>query len=86
MDRSDEPVGTSNPTDSTSGEQDNGFEELVRPYQRELLAHCYRLVGSLEDAEDALQEALTRAWHGLLGFESRSSIRTWLYKIATIPA
>lgn len=59
------------------------FDELVAPYQRSLLAHCYRMTGSLPDAEDALQETLLRAWRGLVGFEERSSVRTWLFTIAT---
>jgi RNA polymerase sigma-70 factor (ECF subfamily) len=59
------------------------FEQLVAPYQRELRVHCYRILGSLADAEDGLQEALLAAWRGLGGFEGRSSIRTWLYRVAT---
>ena len=59
------------------------FEELVRPYHRELQAHCYRILGSATDAEDAFQESLTAAWKGLAGFEGRASFRTWLYRIAT---
>jgi RNA polymerase sigma-70 factor (ECF subfamily) len=59
------------------------FDERVAPYRRELLAHCYRMTGALSDAEDALQEALLRAWRGLAGFEGRSSLRSWLYRIAT---
>src|SRR3954471_18531491 len=59
------------------------FGELVAPYQRELLVHCYRILGSLQDAEDVLQETLLSAWRGLDGFEERSSVRTWLYRIAT---
>jgi RNA polymerase sigma-70 factor (TIGR02960 family) len=59
------------------------FGELVEPYRGELLVHCYRLLGSLSDAEDALQETLVAAWKGLAGFEGRSSLRTWLYTIAT---
>jgi RNA polymerase sigma-70 factor (TIGR02960 family) len=59
------------------------FQELVEPYRRELQVHCYRMLGSLQDAEDALQETLMAAWRGLGGFEERSSIRTWLYRIAT---
>src|SRR5437660_10761585 len=62
---------------------DVAFEELVRPYQRELQAHCYRILGSAADAEDAYQESLTAAWKGLVGFEERASFRTWLYRIAT---
>jgi RNA polymerase sigma-70 factor (TIGR02960 family) len=59
------------------------FEQLVDRYRRPLHAHCYRLLGSLQDAEDALQETLLAAWKGLPGFEGRSSLRTWLYRIAT---
>jgi RNA polymerase sigma-70 factor (TIGR02960 family) len=59
------------------------FEELVAPYRGELHAHCYRMLGSIQDAEDALQEALLGAWRGLPGFEGRSSMRTWLYRITT---
>ena len=59
------------------------FQELTEPYRRELLVHCYRMLGSFQDAEDALQDALLAAWQGLGGFEGRASIRTWLYRIAT---
>src|SRR5689334_1321719 len=59
------------------------FEQLVEPYHHELLVHCYRILGSYEDAEDMLQETLLRVWNHLDGFEGRSSLRTWLYKIAT---
>ena len=59
------------------------FDDLVAPYRRELQMHCYRLLGSVADAEDALQETLMAAWRGLGGFEGRASIRTWLYRIAT---
>jgi RNA polymerase sigma-70 factor (ECF subfamily) len=59
------------------------FEQLVAAHRRELLAHCYRMLGSVQDAEDALQEALLGAWRGLGGFEGRSSARAWLYRIAT---
>jgi RNA polymerase sigma-70 factor, ECF subfamily len=59
------------------------FSELVDPYRRELQLHCYRILGSLQDAEDALQETLVAAWKGLVGFAERASIRTWLYQIAT---
>ena len=59
------------------------FRELVEPYRRELHVHCYRMLGSVQDAEDALQETLLAAWQGLAGFEGRASVRTWLYRIAT---
>jgi RNA polymerase sigma-70 factor (TIGR02960 family) len=59
------------------------FRELTEPHRRELQAHCYRMLGSLQDAEDALQETLLAAWRGLGEFEGRASIRTWLYRIAT---
>ncbi|HEX4250062.1 MAG TPA: sigma-70 family RNA polymerase sigma factor [Pseudonocardia sp.] len=59
------------------------FTALVEPHHRELHVHCYRMLGSLQDAEDALQETLLAAWLGLDGFEGRSSVRTWLYRIAT---
>ena len=59
------------------------FAALVDPHRRELQVHCYRMLGSLQDAEDAVQETLLAAWLGLDGFEGRSSVRTWLYRIAT---
>ena len=59
------------------------FRELTEPYRRELQVHCYRMLGSFQDAEDALQDTLLAAWQGLEGFEGRASIRTWLYRIAT---
>jgi RNA polymerase sigma-70 factor (TIGR02960 family) len=59
------------------------FGQLVDPYRRELQVHCYRILGSAQDAEDALQETLLAAWRGLGGFQERASIRTWLYRIAT---
>lgn len=62
---------------------DATFARLVEPHRTELLAHCYRMLGSLQDAEDALQESLVAAWRGLAGFEGRSSLRTWLYTVTT---
>ena len=62
---------------------ENGFRELTEPHRRELQVHCYRMLGSFQDAEDALQDTLLAAWQGLGGFEGRASLRTWLYKIAT---
>ncbi|UJW30470.1 sigma-70 family RNA polymerase sigma factor [Saccharothrix sp. AJ9571] len=59
------------------------FRELVEPYRRELHVHCYRILGSVQDAEDLLQETLLAAWRGIGGFEERASPRTWLYRIAT---
>jgi len=56
---------------------------LVEPHRRELRAHCYRMSGSLHDADDLLQEGMIRAWKGLRGYEGRASLRTWLYKVAT---
>jgi RNA polymerase sigma-70 factor (TIGR02960 family) len=59
------------------------FRELTDPYRRELQLHCYRILGSLQDAEDMLQETLLAAWRGLDAFQGRASLRTWLYRIAT---
>lgn len=61
----------------------DAFERLVEPYRHELLLHCYRMAGTLQDAEDLLQDTLLRAWLALNRYEARASMRTWLYKIAT---
>jgi RNA polymerase sigma-70 factor (ECF subfamily) len=69
-------------TRARAGDSD-AFRELTEPHRRELQVHCYRMLGSFQDAEDALQDTLLAAWQGLGGFEGRASIRTWLYRIAT---
>jgi RNA polymerase sigma-70 factor (ECF subfamily) len=69
-------------TRARAGDGD-AFRELIESHRRELQVHCYRMLGSLQDAEDALQDTLLAAWRGLGGFEGRASIRTWLYRIAT---
>jgi RNA polymerase sigma-70 factor (TIGR02960 family) len=69
--------------DRAQAGDEQAFQQLVEPYQHELQVHCYRILGSAQDAEDAMQETLLAAWRGLGGFEQRSSLRTWLYRIAT---
>ena len=77
-----------NPDESThlnaarAGDQE-AFAQLIEPYRRQILVHCYRILGSFEDAEDMLQETLVRVWKRLDTFEGRSSLRAWLYKVAT---
>ena len=61
----------------------DAFRTLTEPHRRELQVHCYRMLGSFQDAEDALQDTMLAAWQGLAGFEGRASVRTWLYRIAT---
>src|SRR2546429_8036238 len=65
------------------GGDEDAFRKLTEPYRRELQVHVYRIVGSVQDAEDLLQETLLAAWRGLERFEERASVRAWLYRIAT---
>ena len=69
-------------TRARAGDGD-AFRALTEPHRRELQVHCYRMLGSFQDAEDALQDTLLAAWQGLAGFEGRASFRTWLYRVAT---
>jgi len=68
---------------TTGRPRSNDFEAATQRFRRELLAYCYRIVGSGQDAEDLVQETYLRAWRAYDGFEGRSSIRSWLYEIAT---
>ena len=61
----------------------NAFRALTEPHRAELQVHCYRMLGSFQDAEDVLQDTLLAAWQGIGGYEQRASVRTWLYRIAT---
>jgi RNA polymerase sigma-70 factor (ECF subfamily) len=75
---------TTTPARPTAATVDDAtFEELVAPLRREIFAHCYRMTGSVQDAEDLVQETYLRAWRAMHSFEHRSSLRTWLYRIAT---
>ncbi len=78
----DEVPGEAALARARAGDED-AFRELTDPYRRELQLHCYRILGSVQDAEDLVQETLLAAWRGLEAFEGRSSVRTWLYRIAT---
>ena len=71
------------PTAATATVDERAYARLVEPFRGELHAHCCRMLRSSDDAEDALQEALLRAWRGLPSFEGRSSLRAWLYKVST---
>jgi len=81
--RCHDPAVTADLIDLARAGDEEVFRQLLEPYRRELEVHCYRMLGSFTDAEDAMQEALLAAWQGLGRFEGRSSIRTWLYRIAT---
>lgn len=77
------PIGHTELLDRARAGDTAAFDQLVAPHRRQLHAHCYRMLGSPFDADDALQETLLAAWRGLGGFESRSTLGTWLYRIAT---
>jgi RNA polymerase sigma-70 factor (TIGR02960 family) len=81
--RSAQKPDTDRLVEAARGGNQAAFERLVERYRSELSAHCYRMLGSIQDAEDALQESLLAAWKGLSGFDGRSSLRTWLYAITT---
>src|SRR5437763_14351505 len=70
-------------SEATRTEQPSELELLLEQHRRELTAHCYRMLGSSFEAEDAVQQALIRAWRGYEGFEGRSQLRSWLYRIST---
>jgi RNA polymerase sigma-70 factor (ECF subfamily) len=78
----DDALGKATLARARAGDE-GSFRELTEPHRRELQLHCYRILGSIQDAEDIVQETLLAAWRGLEAFEGRSSVRTWLYRIAT---
>src|ERR1700678_3256237 len=77
------PMNDSQLLETAIGGDQAAFAELVQAHRRPLQAHCYRMLGSLQDAEDAVQETLLLAWRSLSSFQGRSSLRSWLYSIAT---
>jgi RNA polymerase sigma-70 factor (TIGR02960 family) len=83
MDESEDAVVVESRLARAKAGDADAFREISEPYRRELHVHCYRIVGSLEDAEDLVQETLLAAWRGLERFEERASLRSWLYRIAT---
>src|SRR6516225_2946118 len=76
-------MATQDRLEAARAADESAFEALIASHRAELHAHCYRMLGSVHDADDALQDALLRAWRGLAHFEGRSSVRTWLYTVAT---
>ena len=77
------PITEDHLLEAARGGDETAFAGLIKPYERELHAHCYRMLGSMFDADDALQDSELRAWKALKRFEGRSSLRSWLYTIAT---
>src|SRR6185295_692683 len=75
--------GTADLVSKARAGDDGAFRALTDPHRRALQAHCYRMLGSFQDSEEALQDTLLAAWQGIGGFEERASLRTWLYRIAT---